>query len=74
MDEKLGAGQSIQGPIVIEERLQPNRDLLRKEYVLVQAWKKTAAYIRYHNWFSDTLASIGQPLTCPPFWMNFANA
>ncbi len=28
---------------------------LRKEYVLIQAWKKTAAYIRRHNWFSDTL-------------------
>ncbi|MYH52274.1 MAG: RNA-directed DNA polymerase, partial [Gemmatimonadetes bacterium] len=31
-------------------------DLLREEYVLVQAWKKTASHIRYHNWFSDTLA------------------
>ncbi len=29
--------------------------LLRQEYVLVQAWKKTAAYIRRHNWFGDTL-------------------
>lgn len=37
-------------------QLKPSLDLLRKEYVLVQAWKKTAAYIRYHNWFSDTLA------------------
>lgn len=23
--------------------------------MLVQAWKKAASYIRYHNWFSDTL-------------------
>ena len=30
-------------------------DLLKQEYVLVQAWKKTAAYIRRHNWFGDTL-------------------
>ena len=36
--------------------LQPRFDLLCEEYVLVQAWKKTAAYIRYHNWFSDSLA------------------
>ena len=35
--------------------LEPRLDLLRQEYVLVQAWKKTASYIRYHNWFSDTL-------------------
>ena len=35
--------------------LRPSLDLLREEYVLVQAWKKTAAYIRRHNWFSDTL-------------------
>lgn len=29
--------------------------LLQQEYVLIQAWKKTAAYIRRHNWFGDTL-------------------
>ncbi len=41
---------------MIQEQLEPRLDLLREEYVLVQAWKKTASYIRYHNWFSDTLA------------------
>ena len=35
--------------------LGPRPELLREEFVLVQAWKKTASYIRYHNWFSDTL-------------------
>ncbi|QPQ54206.1 hypothetical protein IC614_07480 [Allosphingosinicella flava] len=35
--------------------LAPDLDLVSQEYVLVQAWKKTAAYIRYHNWFADTL-------------------
>jgi hypothetical protein len=30
---------------VTVERLQPNLDLLREEYVLVPAWKKTATYI-----------------------------
>ena len=34
--------------------LEPRLDLLRQEYVLVQAWKKTAAYVWYHNWYSDT--------------------
>ena len=37
------------------KQLGPHLDLLREEYVLVQAWKKTAPLIRYHNWFSDTL-------------------
>lgn len=38
------------------ERLEPRLDLLREEYALVQAFKKTASYIRYHSWYSDTLA------------------
>lgn len=37
------------------EVLKPDLSLLRKEYVLVQAWKKTASYIRRHNWYSDPL-------------------
>jgi hypothetical protein len=36
--------------------LEPQIELLTKEYVLVQAWKTTAPYIRSHNWYSDTLA------------------
>lgn len=35
--------------------LVPRIELLSEEYVLVEAWKKTASYIRSHNWFSDTL-------------------
>lgn len=35
--------------------LTPSLENLRKEYVLMQAWKKTASYIRYHNWYVDTL-------------------
>lgn len=35
--------------------LRPCTKLLRQEHVLVQAWKKTADYIRRHNWFGDTL-------------------
>ena len=41
---------------MVPEQLEPRLELLREEYVLVQAWKKTASYIRYHNWFFDTLA------------------
>ncbi len=39
------------------EQLEPRLDLLREEYVLVQAFKKTASYIRYHRWYSDTSSS-----------------
>lgn len=37
------------------QRLFPTLEQVSQEYVLVQAWKKAAAHIRYHNWFSDTL-------------------
>ena len=40
----------------LSKPLSPDLTQLRQEYVLVQAWKKTATYIRHHNWFSDTLA------------------
>ena len=37
------------------ERLRPKLQDVAQEYVLIQAWKKASAWIRYHNWFSDTL-------------------
>ena len=37
------------------ERLKPNLQLLSGEYVLIQAWKKTARSLP-HNSFADTLA------------------
>ncbi|MDK1494486.1 RNA-directed DNA polymerase [Sinorhizobium sp. 7-81] len=37
------------------QRLIPTLEQVTQEYVLVQAWKKAASYIRYHNWFADTL-------------------
>ena len=49
------------------EHLEPRLELLREEYVLVQAWKKTASYIRYHNWFSDTLALDRTAVNLPAF-------
>ena len=36
-------------------RLNPTLEEASKDYVLVQAWKKASKYIRYHNWFADTL-------------------
>jgi len=50
-----------------EDTLSPKLDLLRQEYVLVQAWKKTASYIRYHNWFSDTLELDRAAVNLPRF-------
>ena len=49
------------------KQLKPRLELLREEYVLVQAWKKTAAYIRYHTWFSDTLALDRAAVNLPAF-------
>lgn len=37
-------------------KLTPDLDLLREEYVLIQAWKKTASHIRQRSWTVDTLA------------------
>ena len=47
--------------------LFPSVDLLQQEYVLVQAWKKTASYIRYHNWYSDTLKLDWTTINLPAF-------
>jgi hypothetical protein len=65
--------------------LSPNLELLRQEFVLVQAWKKTSAHIRSHNWYADTLeldlASVNLPaflaglqkqLENPSQWTNSA--
>ena len=52
---------------MITDRLQPRRQLLCEEYVLVQAWKKTATYIRDHNWFSDTLELDRAAVNLPQF-------
>lgn len=37
------------------ERLMPSLELLGDEAVLAQAWKKSDAYIRRHNWYADIL-------------------
>ena len=63
--------------------LYPNLELLRQEYVLVQAWKKTVSHIRSHNWYADTLVldraavnlpdfihELGEQLQSPSQWIN----
>ncbi len=37
------------------------------ECVLMQAWKKTSAYIRYHSWYADTLGIDIESLRIPHF-------
>lgn len=37
-------------------KLKPSIDLLSDEVIIAQAWKKTHAYMRTHNWYADTLA------------------
>lgn len=37
-------------------KLHPTSEYLGDEVIMVQAWKKTHAYIRTHNWYADTLA------------------
>jgi hypothetical protein len=49
------------------ETLSPRMKLLTEEYVLVQAWKKTAVHIRQHNWYSDTLALDRVAVNLPRF-------
>ena len=52
---------------MVPQQLEPSLELLREEYVLVQAWKKTASHIRYHNWISDTLALDRAAVNLPAF-------
>ncbi len=57
---------------MIPEVLTPSHELLTQEYVLVQAWKKTASYIRYHNWYSDTLELDRTAVNLPYFLAEIA--
>ena len=51
----------------MKELLSPRLSDLQDECVLVQAWKKTAAYLRQHNWYADTLELDYQSLRLPDF-------
>ena len=52
---------------MVAKQLAPRLELLSEEYVLIQAWKKTSAFIRYHNWYSDTLALDRAAVNLPEF-------
>ncbi len=52
---------------MIAEILEPNLKLMKKEYVLVHAWKKTVSYIRSHNWYADTLELDRAAVNLPEF-------
>ncbi len=58
---------------MIPELLEPKLSLLSEEYVLVQAWKKTSSYIRYHNWYSDTLDLDRTAVNLPRFLADLAD-
>jgi hypothetical protein len=51
----------------MKQILSPTMHDLRMECVLVQAWKKTAAHIRQHSWYADTLELDYQSLRLPSF-------
>ena len=55
------------------DRLDPNFASLSKEYVLIQAWKKTSSYIRSHNSFADTLALDQATVNLPEFLERIRN-
>ncbi|MGV8118309.1 MAG: RNA-directed DNA polymerase [Candidatus Xenobiia bacterium LiM19] len=48
-------------------------DLIKEEFVLVQAWKKTISYIRSHNWYADTLALDCTAANLPDFLKELAD-
>lgn len=51
----------------MKHSLSPLLADLQSESVLYQAWKKTAAFIRSHNWYADTLELDWQALRLPEF-------
>jgi hypothetical protein len=51
----------------MKQYLTPSLDDLRLECVLMQAWKKTSAYLRSHSWYADTLGLDYQSLRIPNF-------
>jgi Reverse transcriptase (RNA-dependent DNA polymerase) len=51
----------------MKHTIAPTIEDLSSESVLFQAWKKTEAYIRSHNWYADTLELDWQALRLPDF-------
>lgn len=53
--------------------LTPQRELLSEEFVLVQAFKKTAEHLRYHNWYANTLEIDRAAVDLPRFIRRIAD-
>jgi len=51
----------------MKQLLRPSIDDIRLECVLIQAWKKTSAYLRTHSWYADTLEIDYESLRLPQF-------
>ena len=51
----------------MKEQLTPTLENVQLECVLMQAWKKTSSYLRYHSWYADTLGIDYQTLRIPYF-------
>lgn len=51
----------------MKQILQPTISDLAMECVLMQAWKKTSAHLRYHSWYADTLGLDIEALRIPDF-------
>lgn len=50
----------------------PNLEFLSKPEFLIQAWKKTSSYIRYHNWYADSLELDLASVDLPNFIMKLS--
>jgi hypothetical protein len=51
----------------MKQTLRPTLSDLGMECVLMQAWKKTSAHLRYHSWYADTLGLDIEALRIPDF-------
>lgn len=51
----------------MKHTLRPTLEDLSMECVLMQAWKKTSAHLRYHSWYADTLGLDIESLRIPEF-------
>ena len=54
-------------------QLSPTLEVLQEEYLLVEAWKKTVAHLRAHNWFTDTLEIDRASVELPRFLRSVAD-
>ncbi len=57
----------------MKENLTPKFQDVQQEYVLMQAWKKTASYLRSQSWLVDTLEIDYQSLQISNFIQNIQN-